>query len=291
MGINRPRPDNLRIRFNLKQGADMGMRASVVIRLIGQTGQMAVECSLLFGLLLGAAVSVAQATRPAATVSVEDIAARMQVMNKEREVALLRYQSERTYSLQYEGLGGAREAQLVVDAEFVAPDQKHFTVVSESGSKVLCEKVLRKLVETEEEAAEKSTRTQIALNPENYDMHLVGIEQADGEPAYVLDVSPKVDNKLAYRGRVWVSKADYAIMRIAGEPAKNPSFWINHASFDSTYRRISGVWVLRRNTSTTHVRLGGEATLTIDYGNYGVLSAMPLTAVKVTAAASQQAAQ
>ena len=289
----------------------MGRRVSVVIRHIGQTGQAAVECSLLFGLLVAAVACFAQtdhsaapvtvahvtashataAPVPLAPVTVEDIAQRMQTMNAEREAALLRYQSERTYTVQYTGLGGARTAQLVVNAEYVAPNQKHFTVVSETGPRVLCEKVLRKLVETEQESAEKSTRTQTALNPENYDMRLVGVEQVDGEPAYVLDVSPKVDNKLTYRGRVWVSKADYAIMRIVGEPAKNPSFWINHASFDSTYRRIGGVWVLRQNTSSTHVRLGGEAKLTIDYGNYDVLNAMPLNAMKVTASASQQAAQ
>jgi hypothetical protein len=89
--------------------------------------------------------------------------------------------------------------------------------------------------------------------------------------AWVLRVTPKVNNKFTYRGKVWVSEDDYATVKIQGEPAKNPSWWINHASFESVYLRRGNVWLPATNVSSSHVRIGGEATLTIAYGTYPVV--------------------
>jgi len=106
------------------------------------------------------------------------------------------------------------------------------------------------------------------LSTENYDVVLSGKAWVDGQSAWVLKVSPKVNNKFTYCGTVWVNTEDYAVMRLAGEPAKNPSWWINRTRFDSQYVRRGEFWLPGRNVSTSHVRIGGDATLTIDYGSY-----------------------
>lgn len=201
----------------------------------------------------------------------EEIIARMLVKNAERQAALEHYASERTYRVEYTGTGGYHVGELVVDAEYSAPDKKRFTVVSKTGSKLICDKVLWRLVQSEQEAAQQGNRMQTALSVENYNVELVGEDEIDGVRAWVLKVSPKVDNKFTYRGRVWVSEDDYATVRIQGEPAKNPSWWINRASFDSRYVRRGEFWLPGRNVSTSHVRIGGEARLTIDYGAYQTL--------------------
>ena len=100
-------------------------------------------------------------------------------------------------------------------------------------------------------------------------------------------MTPKVDNKFTYHGKVWVSEDDYAVVKIQGEPAKSPSWWINHAAFESDYVRRGDVWLPAKNVSSSHVRLGGEATLTIEYGTYPVVAAQalkPSTEQAVTAA-------
>ncbi len=212
----------------------------------------------------------------ASQLSIEEISRRMKVMNNARLAALAGYESQRTYRLQYKGFGGARAAELGVNAQYVAPDKIHLTVVSQSGSKMLCDEALRRLLAGEEEATQAENRTKMALNLDNYKMHVAGFDTIAGEPAYVLEVSPKAPSKFNYRGRVWVSTADFAVMRIKGEPAESPSFWVKRASFESSYKKIGDVWVLQQNVSRSRVRLGGEATLTIDYGNYGVLTTRPL---------------
>lgn len=220
----------------------------------------------------GVGIATGAAVRPTAA----EIVARMLDKNKERLAELEHYESERTYRVEYTGTGGEHHAQLEVHAVYTGPDQKTLTVVSESGSKFLCDKVLRKLVEGEREATAKSNRVQTTLGPENYAAELTGEETliTVGGPVrtWVLRVTPKVDNKFTYRGRVWVSEDDYAVVRIQGEPAKSPSWWINRASFESMYLRRGDVWLPAKNVSSSHVRIGGEAKLTIEYGAYPVVA-------------------
>ncbi|HWW97953.1 MAG TPA: hypothetical protein VNY74_09650 [Edaphobacter sp.] len=201
----------------------------------------------------------------------EEIVARMLVRNSAQQAALEQYVSVRTYRVEYTGTGGKHLGEIVVRAEYRAPDQKQFVMISQSGSKFICEKVLRRLVDGEQEAMQKMNRMQTTLSAENYDVELVGEEEIDGARAWVLKVQPRVVNKFTYRGRVWVNAQDYAVMRVMGEPAKSPSWWISRTSFESRYVRRGEFWLPGQNVSTSHVRIGGEARLTIYYGAYETL--------------------
>jgi hypothetical protein len=236
---------------------------------------------LSFGLFAVGSVTGQVLARSPVRPTADAVLERMLERNGERLVALQHYSTERTYELHYTGVGGAHTAEIRVLAEYTGPDQKQFTVVSESGSKLLCDKVLRRLLESEREAGGSASRMQSTLSPENYDAEIVGeevVESLDtGGPtlAWVLHVVPKVASKFTYKGTVWVSEDDLAVIRIAGEPAKNPSLWIDRAHFDSRYVRRGQIWLPGRNVSSSHVRLGGEATLTIDYGSYPEVSVKP----------------
>jgi hypothetical protein len=201
----------------------------------------------------------------------DEISARMLAKNAERQSALASYTSERTYRVEYDGTGGEHHGEIEVRAEYLGTGQKRLTVVAESGSKFICEHVLRKMVESEQEAAEKANRMQTTLSPETYNLEVVGQEQVDGVRAWVLRVSPKVESKFTYRGRVWVSEDDYAVMRVLGEPAKSPSWWISKASFDWRYSRYGEFWLPEKSVAKSHVKIGGDARLTIEYGTYRVV--------------------
>ena len=203
----------------------------------------------------------------------DEIVARMLTKNDERQAALEHYKTERTYHLEYDGTGGKHHAEMVVRAEYTAPGRKSFTVLSESGSKILCREVLRKLVEKEEETAARADWQRAMFSTDTYNVELMGREQLEGVNTWVLKVEPKVESKVAYRGKVWVSMDDFATVRVMGEPVKSPSWMLDCATFDSWYMRRGEVWVPAKNVSTTHVRIGGEAKVTIDYGRYEVLSA------------------
>jgi hypothetical protein len=197
-------------------------------------------------------------------LSAADIVDRMTEQNRRRADDLKGYSEERHYTVTYHGFPMKLTASLVVQATYDAPATKRFRILSETGSKLLVDKVLKRLLETEEDAARDPEKT--ALTPENYDFTLLDRERVNGRPCYVLQVEPRVNSKLLYRGRVWVDAADYAVVKIEAEPAQNPSFWIRKTTIHHEYAKSGPFWLPESNRSETEVRLGGTAVLSIDYG-------------------------
>lgn len=213
-------------------------------------------------------------------VSVDAIVGRMTAENAKRAEDLKGYTEERHYTVRYRGFPLDLSASLTVEATYDAPGTKHFEIVSETGSKLLADKVLKRLLTTEEEAARDPEKT--ALTTENYTFALVDQERVNGRRCYVLQVEPKKDSKLLYRGRVWVDEEDYAVVKIEAEPAESPSFWIRKTTIHHEYEKTGQFWLPERNRSETQVRLGGTAVLSIDYGT-------PKTAAAVADAAKTDA--
>ena len=127
-----------------------------------------------------------------------------------------------------------------------------------------------RLLESEKEAAEPEMHARTMLNRNNYDFALIAYEHSDKGGQYVLAVSPKVKTKYVYRGKVWVDGTDFAVTRIDAEPAQNPSFWTKKSEIHHDYTKVQNFWLPRRNESVSYIRLGGRATLTIEYDNYRV---------------------
>ena len=205
-----------------------------------------------------------------ASLSSDQIVQRMMRKNAERAEALRGFRGTRSYHLEYKGFPGNREAQMVVNVDYQAPDHKEFTVVSQSGSKLLIDRVLKKLLESEREAMNAENRARTALTTDNYNFILKGYESTSEGAAYVLQVEPKTRNKFLYSGKIWVDANDFAVTRIVAEPARNPSFWIKKTEIRHIYRKIDEFWLPQQNYTVTMVRLGGRAILTIDYQDYRI---------------------
>jgi hypothetical protein len=80
-----------------------------------------------------------------ATLSEPDVVERMMVTNARRSAELRAFEGKRWYHLEYHGLLGGRNASMEVLASYSAPDQHNFSVLSQSGSKLLLNRVLLKL--------------------------------------------------------------------------------------------------------------------------------------------------
>jgi outer membrane lipoprotein-sorting protein len=226
-------------------------------------------CVLILICLL---ISAAAQEHASASVqpTVKQIVEQMKVRNRKRAEALKGYTGTRYYRLVYTGFPGDRVAEIVVDARFEAPNKKEFTVISQSGSAFIIKRVLKRLLESEQEANTEEQRARTAMTEQNYDFELLGQEVVGNRPAYVLRVIPKVDSKFLYRGKAWVDTQDFAIVKIEAEPAKRPSIWISRTQIHHVYAKIGDFWLPAENQSTTDVRLGGVAVLTIRYTNYKV---------------------
>ena len=234
-------------------------------------------------LLCAPAFAGAQAPSPAAApastsapdLTATQIVAAMLDRNQARAAALKHFHSLRHYSVEYRGYAAKVAAKMDVEADYDAASGKSFKVVSQSGSKLLIDKVLKRLLESETDAQKQHSSD---LTPTNYNFKLAGQEDVDGHPAYVLDVEPLTDNKYLYRGKIWVDAADFALERIEAQPAKNPSFWISSTAIHHRYEKTGSFWLPAQNESDTDVRVGGKAVLKIDYGKYDVTPQQPLVA-------------
>jgi len=198
------------------------------------------------------------------------IVAKMTAMNGQRAAALKAFNSQRTYDLDYSGFPSHKHAKMIVDGRFKAPTNKELKVVSEEGSELLRTRVLHKLIEAELEASERGNRSATELTEANYSFSLAGREQKDGRDCFVLQVEPRIKSKFLYDGKIWVDSQDFAVVHILAQPAKNPSFWIKHVDIEHRYQKVGSFWLPLQNTSTSTTRLGGRATLTIEYGSYDV---------------------
>ena len=141
-------------------------------------------------------------------------------------------------------------------------------MVEESGSGFIRGHIIHKMIEAEEESSQKGERKETRIAPENYDFRLVGAEVLEGRDNYVLEIDPKKASKFAIRGRIWVDAEDFAIARIEGQPAKNPSFWIKSAQVEQRYGRAGQFWLPALNHSVAQARIFGTTDLVIEYSDY-----------------------
>jgi hypothetical protein len=214
-----------------------------------------------------------QAEPAPAALGSKQIVQRLMEKNQERAAALQHYTGKRSYHLEYRGFPASQDATMDVQVNFDAPSSKQFTVVSSTGSKLIQNRVFHRLLESEEQAGDSSNREHTELSQDNYDFSLAGTEGSN----YVLNVEPKVESKFLYRGKIWVDAHDFAVTRIEAQPARNPSFWTTKSMIQHTYQKVdNGFYLPKENKTVTNVRLGGVATLTIEYQLYQVTAAKPV---------------
>jgi outer membrane lipoprotein-sorting protein len=206
-------------------------------------------------------------------LSAEEIVSRLVERNLERARALNAYQGTRVYRMEYRGFLGFRSADMTVEVKYRSPGSKDFSIRSENGSKLIIDRVFKRMLATEKEAQSEENQSRVALNQDNYRFVLAGCENTPTGQHYVLNVEPRTDNKLLYRGQIWVDAEDFAVVRIEAAPAKNPSFWTKETKIEQVYTKVGHFWLPLSNHSNSDIRLGGHASFTIDYQDYHITAA------------------
>lgn len=139
---------------------------------------------------------------------------------------------------------------MFVDVACDSSGAREFSILSEEESGSIRKHVFLKLPSEETEASRRGSRNSSRLTPSNYDFQIDARETLETGPAHVLGVSAKTANKLLIDGKIWVDANDYSIVRIEGQLARNPSFWVHSVHFVHTCRRVGQFWF----ASTSHTR-------------------------------------
>ncbi len=217
-------------------------------------------------LVLAAAGSLAFSGDSERMPTAAEIAARMEQMDTWRNSALRAYTVLRHYEL--ENTRFHKRAQMTVEVTYTYPGNKHFRVLEASGSTWVRQNVLKRLLESEVEAYSAEYRRQTRINRANYHLELLGRGRHNGRDCFILTITPKRPEKYLVRGRIWVDAQDYAITRIEGTPAKNPSFWTHDIKVVHEYRKIGPYWLSASIYTKTEVRIFGSTVVKIDYFDY-----------------------
>jgi hypothetical protein len=196
------------------------------------------------------------------------VIAKLLERNRLREARLQRYSVPSTYRVKNDQ--GTVRAEVKVLLRYRAPDTKEFTIVAESGSGLIRSRVFKPLMEFEVETAAGRNRFDSSITSNNYTFKLLGEEDVDGAHCFVVQTTAKRADKYLFNGKVWIHAAEFALVRVAGQPAKNPSVWIKRVDFVRRYQKIKEFWLPLKNESITQVQMFGKNILTIDYDQYEI---------------------
>ena len=219
-------------------------------------------------------------------LSAEEVVSRMLEMNQSRAAALRQYTSERRYVA--ENRHFSKRAEVAVQELYLNPGRKELNVVSVRGSPFIQHKVIDQLLKAEIEAARDENRDQTLVTPQSYKFRLIGTEFINDHSCYVLEVTPRIPKKFLMRGRIWVDDVDFAIVRMEGSPAKNPSFWTRRVHFVRSYEKHGPFWLPSSLESKCDILIAGTSTLKIEYFEYQIGAAPILPANERVASPEQE---
>jgi hypothetical protein len=229
-------------------------------------------CALIFAGTLAVALIIAPcllkgSEEETRLTDISEIVRRMEAYSRHFKESMPGYASSRSCHVEYTGIM-KKSADMIARVTYSPRSGKSFEVKSESGSKLLRNKVLRKILESEVEAAQPSKQKDSAITPENYEFRLIPGENPLDSDCYVLEVKPRKKAKFLFIGKIWIDGKDFAITRLEGRPAVNPSWWTTKATILHTYRKVGDFWMHDTNESTSEIRIGGRAILKIHYEEY-----------------------
>lgn len=155
---------------------------------------------------------------------------------------------------------GKHQAWMEVETTMSPSEGFAWRVLGEGGSERTRNKVLRQLLETEDETWRDGTWDAASLTPANYVFEAM---PDDGTQARLRLRPRRADAKLV-DGTLTV-RADGSPLRVEGTLAKSPSFWVRSVTVVRRYEQFDGVTLPVSLETLADVKLVGQSILTVRY--------------------------
>lgn len=213
------------------------------------------------------------ASRAAQPMTGSELFSKLLEGNHIRDHLLEQYSETRNYVVR--NPKGKIHAETIVRLHYKAPDAKSFATVCEEGSGVVRNLVFKRLIESELDTASGRNHHDSSITPANYEFQLLREQDGDRRHYFVVSAVPRRSDKYLFEGTIWIDSQDFAIAKISGHPARDPSFWIRQVDFVREYRKIGQFWLPLKDESTTHLKIFGTKILTVDHSEYVVNQSDP----------------
>jgi hypothetical protein len=136
-----------------------------------------------------------------------------------------------------------------------------YEIVSERGSETVRGKVLRSMLQREEELVNSGNTQRGDITAANYEFTEAGRDEAGSR---VVQIKPKRSDVLLVEGHAVLDDGG-DLLRVEGRLAKNPSFWTSLVNIVRRYARIGGIRVPIATETTAKVKMVGTSKLQVLY--------------------------
>lgn len=164
-------------------------------------------------------------------------------------------------SRRLEASGSGQRAWLDVQTDFTPTSGFLYRVTAEGGSGYIRSRVLRSLLDEEQQLIARGRAPTVALSTENYQF---APEAVDADELAVVRMRPLRKDRALIGGRMFLT-LDGELLRVEGLLAKNPSFWTTRVNVVRVYRRINGALMPVSLDSSAQLRLLGSSALRMTY--------------------------
>jgi hypothetical protein len=187
------------------------------------------------------------------------------------------YQIIREYRL-FGAKDSKADSEVVAEVNFRPPASEGYTIQKYSGSN-RGPQLVRSVLDHEAEVTSKNNQVRSAISSDNYRFSYIGAAMLEGQPCYVLGLTPKRTDKDLISGEVWVDKHSFLVRQVQGEVEKTPSWWLKTVRIKLVFADLDGIWVQKSMEAIADVRIVGAHTLTsriLDYRREDEVAATPL---------------
>lgn len=160
-----------------------------------------------------------------------------------------------------EAVNGNRSGWLEAVTEYAPDNGFRYQVTAEGGNSYIRDNVLRAVLNGEKDLIARGEARRSSLVDDNYTFASKGVGD-DGLVTVLL--SPRRKERTLVAGEMFLAP-DGRLVKVQGQLAKSPSFWIKNVAIVRTYDRIAGSVVPVALESRAQMRMFGQATLNMTY--------------------------
>jgi hypothetical protein len=209
-------------------------------------------------------------TPPSSLPSSDEIIHRIDLAVQHRTQSVSAYTVQELYTL-YRNKDTDPSVQVTVKTTYNRNTGKDYAILSQTGSTLLRNAVIDRVISNEREMAKASNRESVALTSVNYEMRPEpGIVTQNGRPCVIVDLKARRKIPFLFNGRGWFDASDFTLVHIEGSPAASPSFFAGQTAGVRDYTKVDGFSMALRANVHSHSFLFGDTRLQIDYSNYQI---------------------
>ena len=172
-------------------------------------------------------------------------------------------------------------AEMVVRTSYRKEAGKSYQILSQSGSSLWRNEVLKTLLENEQRMSQPGNVETALINSSNYDIKFNKnlMQWLGGRQCLALDISPRRSSQYLFKGTLWVDAHDYAIVQLKGTAGKSAFFLASAAEVSRQYAEIDALPMATHAEAVSGSALLGQTVVKVDYSGYQLqLTASPMRA-------------